>query len=44
MAMKTSGKTDAELVSELQLEDVREVAQLRDGSTRMPSVDLPAGT
>jgi hypothetical protein len=40
MAMKTSGKTDAELVSELLLEDVREVAQLRDGSMRMPLMEI----
>jgi hypothetical protein len=36
MAMKVSGKTDAELVDALELDNVSQVAQLRDGSMRMP--------
>jgi hypothetical protein len=40
MAMKTSGKTDAELAEQLELEDVREVDQLRDGSMRMSLMEI----
>jgi hypothetical protein len=38
MAMKVSGKTDAELVDALELDNVSQVAQLRDGSMRMPMI------
>jgi hypothetical protein len=38
MAMKVSGKTDAELVDALELDNVSQVAQLRDGSIRMPMI------
>src|SRR5438105_3812061 len=38
MAMKASDKTDAELVGALELDNVSQVAQLRDGSMRMPMI------